>query len=60
MHRPGREEENMIHFHSVIESAVHKSFHFSVAEFLMSVLVMCSEMSEEACLAREKCINYFY
>lgn len=47
MHRPGR-KETWIHFHSVIESAVRKSFPFSVPEFLMSALVMCAEMSRRS------------
>lgn len=50
MHRPGRMEMS-IHFHSVIESAVHKSFPFCVPEFLMSVLVTCAEMSRGSLLS---------
>lgn len=58
MHRPGR-KETWIHFLSVIESAVHKSFPFCVPEFLMSVLVVCAEMSRGSLLSEGEVYQLF-
>lgn len=60
MHRPGRKEGRKREFIFIlIVSTVHKSCPFCVPGMLMSVLVMCTEMSRENFLSESEVYQLF-